>query len=221
MGVEEMDSKEFKLKPMKCELNFLSKSDGSAILSQGETVALASVNGPIDVKMQSQSIEKSMLEVLFCTKSGKPSVGDRYKENVIKQTCETAILGSLYPRTAITVTIQELEDYGGLLSCSLNCVCLALLNAGVSLRYVFAAVSVALDDAGALLLDPSGRQADAARAHMNFVFESRGKTLITSFTEGSFGEDTYREALERSRAASDLIFGFYREVVSKYGNVIG
>lgn len=35
MGSEEMKLKDFKLKPMKCELNFLSKSDGSAILSQG------------------------------------------------------------------------------------------------------------------------------------------------------------------------------------------
>lgn len=33
MGVEEV--KDFKIRPMKCELNFLSKSDGSAILSQG------------------------------------------------------------------------------------------------------------------------------------------------------------------------------------------
>lgn len=34
MGADEL--RDFKLKPMKCELNFLSKSDGSAILSQGK-----------------------------------------------------------------------------------------------------------------------------------------------------------------------------------------
>lgn len=38
MGVEVDDTKEFKLKPMNCELNFLTKSDGSAILSQGNTL---------------------------------------------------------------------------------------------------------------------------------------------------------------------------------------
>lgn len=37
----------------------------------------------------------------------------RFKENIIRQTCETAILGCLYPRTGISLTIQELEDYGG------------------------------------------------------------------------------------------------------------
>ncbi|XP_013194238.1 exosome complex component RRP46 [Amyelois transitella] len=221
MGIEDIASKEFKLRPMKCELNFLSKSDGSAILSQGETVVLASVNGPLDVKMQSQSIEKSTLEVLFCTKGGKPSVGDRYKENIIRQTCETCVLGSVYPRTAITITIQELEDYGGLLSCSLNCVCLALLNSGVAMRCVYAAVSCAVEDTGNIVLEPTHQQLETARANMSFVFESREKTLITSFTEGTFSEDTYKEALERCRAASDLIFGFYRDIVSKYCNVIG
>ncbi|GBP78962.1 Exosome complex component RRP46 [Eumeta japonica] len=104
---------EINLKPLNCELNFLSNSDGSAIVAQGDTVVVASVNGPLDVKSQNQSIEKATLEVLFSTKGGKPSVGDRYKENAIKQTCESAVLGSLYPRSGVTITLQELEDYGG------------------------------------------------------------------------------------------------------------
>lgn len=41
MIVEEGDSNDFKLKPMKCELNYLNKSDGSAILSQGEIPAFS------------------------------------------------------------------------------------------------------------------------------------------------------------------------------------
>lgn len=43
----------------------------------GDTVALVSVNGPLDTKMGSQSIDKATLEVLFSTKSGKPSVAER------------------------------------------------------------------------------------------------------------------------------------------------
>ncbi|KAI8424755.1 hypothetical protein MSG28_006703 [Choristoneura fumiferana] len=221
MGSEEIKLKDFKLKPMKCELNFLSKSDGSAILSQGATVALASVNGPLDVKISSQSIEKTTLEVLFSSKGGKPSVKDRYKENVIRQTCEEAILSSLYPRTGITITVQELEDYGGLLSTCVNCVCLALLNSGVAMRHVFAAVLCAVDGRGDIVLEPAVEQLEEARAVMNFVFDERDKSLVTGFTEGSFSEDTYKEAIERCRSASDLIFAFYRDIVSKYSNVIG
>ncbi|CAH2044778.1 unnamed protein product, partial [Iphiclides podalirius] len=220
MGVESGDTKEFKLKPMKCELNFLSKSDGSAILSQGDTVALVSVNGPLDIKMQSQSIEKSTIEVLFCTKGGKPSVPDRYKESIIKQTCETAILGSLYPRSGITITIQELEDYGGLVTCALNCACLALLNSGLAMRHVFAAVCCAVDELGGLVLEPEQPLAAAARARLHFVFEGRNRTLVSAFSEGSYSEVAYEEALEKCRAASEVVFTFYRDVVRKYSNVI-
>ncbi|XP_034833768.1 exosome complex component RRP46 [Maniola hyperantus] len=218
MGAE--DLKDFKLKPMKCELNFLSKSDGSAILSQGDTVVLASVNGPLDIKISSQSIEKATLEVLFCSKEGKPSVADRYKENVIRQTCETAILGCLYPRTGISLTIQELENYGGLLTCAVNSACLALINSGVAMRHVVAALCCAVDEVGNLILEPTHQQAQNARAKLYFVFDSRDKNLVTGFTEGSFSEDTYEEALAQCRLASDLVFEFYRDVVKKYSRVI-
>ncbi|CAH2094843.1 unnamed protein product [Euphydryas editha] len=218
MGVE--DENNFKLRPMKCELNYLSKSDGSAILAQGETVVLVSVNGPLDIKSNSQSIEKATLEVLFCGKGGKPSVADRFKENVIKQTCETAILGCLYPRTGISLTIQELEDYGGLLTCTVNCACLALLNSGMAMRHMVAAISCAVNEVGNLVLEPSYEQVQSSRALLHFVFESREKNLVTGFTEGSFSEDTYEEALARCRLASELVFDFYRDIVRKYSNVI-
>ncbi|XP_023950251.2 exosome complex component RRP46 [Bicyclus anynana] len=211
---------DFKLKPMKCELNYLSKSDGSAILSQGDTVVLASVNGPMDIKTVNQSIEKATLEVLFCSKEGKPSVADRYKENIIRHTCETAILGCLYPRTGITLTIQELENYGGLLTCAVNCACLALINSGVGMRHAVAALSCCVDGAGELVLEPTHAQATAARARLHFVFDSREKSLVTGFTEGTFSEGTYEEALARCRAASDLVFAFYRDIVSNYCHVI-
>ncbi|XP_028160808.1 exosome complex component RRP46 [Ostrinia furnacalis] len=215
MGADEKDFKDFKLQPMKCELNFLSKSDGSAILSQGDTVALVSVNGPLDIKTTSQSIEKSTLEILYSSKGGKPSVADRYKENVIRQTCEKAILGSLYPRTGITVTIQELEDFGGFLSCALNCACLALLNSGVAMRHVFACVSCSVDARGEVRLAGRGEA-----AQLSCVFDGVHRNLITCFSEGTYSEGTYFEAVAKCRAASEVIFAFYRDVVAKYSRAI-
>lgn len=47
------------------------------LFTTGETVALVSVNGPLDIKMQSQSIEKSTLEVIYSSKCGKTSVSHR------------------------------------------------------------------------------------------------------------------------------------------------
>ncbi|VVD04380.1 exosome complex component RRP46 [Leptidea sinapis] len=221
MKIEPEKLKHHNLKPMKCELNYLSKSDGSSILSQGNTVVLVSVNGPLEIKSAYQSMEKATLEVLFSNKGGKPSVADRFKENVIRQTCESAILGCLFPRTGINITIQELENYGGLVACAVNCTCLALLNSGVAMRHVVAAVTCAVDDVGNLVLDPTHEQIQSSQALMYFVFESSEKNMVTGFTEGKFSEDTYLEALELCRSASDLVFKFYREIVSKYCSVIG
>ncbi|XP_075982790.1 exosome complex component Rrp46 [Anticarsia gemmatalis] len=219
--VNDTDIKDFKLRPMKCECNYLTRSDGSAILSQGRTVALANVNGPLDIKMQSQSIEKATLEVYFSSKGGKPCVPDRYREHVIRSTCETAILSSLYPRTGIVVNIQELEDHGGFLACSINACCLALLNSGLAMRHTFAAVTCAIDERGNIQLDPTTEQLETARASMTYVFESREKSLVTCFTQGSISDAAFGEAMEHCRSASELVFSFYKTIVSQYSYVLG
>lgn len=74
---------------------------------------MASVYGPIDVKIQNLRIDKAHVEVYYRPKSGLPSVGDRLREKIIRNTCETALLAVLYPRTAITIQLQEMEDNEG------------------------------------------------------------------------------------------------------------
>lgn len=89
------------------------------------------------------------------------------------------------------------------------------------MRCLFAAVTCAVNEKGDIVLEPDKNQLKTARAVMNFVFDSRDKNLITVFTEGNFSEDTYKEAMERCRATSDVIFKFYRDIVKQYSNVIG
>lgn len=80
---------------------------------------MASVNGPVEVKLQNLQIEKSSVEVFYRPKSGLPSVTDRLREQIIKNTCETALLVTLHPRTAISLQLQEMEDRGGV--CTISC----------------------------------------------------------------------------------------------------
>ena len=99
----------------------------------GETVVLASVNGPIEVKLQNLVIEKAYVEVNFRSKSGMTSVYDRLREQIIKETCEGAILTALYPKTNISIQLQEMEDKSGV--CYLCILCVILLN--LNLFYIF------------------------------------------------------------------------------------
>lgn len=80
---------------------------------------MASVYGPIEVKLQNLRIDKAHVEVYYRPKSGLPSVGDRLREQIIRNTCETALLAVLYPRTAITIQLQEMEDNEGVRICLL------------------------------------------------------------------------------------------------------
>lgn len=74
---------------------------------------LASVHGPIEVKLSNLQYDKASVEVYYRPKSGAPNVSDRFKESVIRSTCEGALISVLYPRTAISIQLQELEDNGG------------------------------------------------------------------------------------------------------------
>lgn len=122
------------VRPIHCELDILSESDGSALLTQGdynsrkyllipshspvllfpgETAVLSSVNGPVEVKLSNLQYDRASVEVNYRPRTGLPQVADRFKEHLIRGTCESALIPALYPRTAISVQLQEMEDNGG------------------------------------------------------------------------------------------------------------
>ena len=74
---------------------------------------MVSVNGPIEVKLQHLDIDKAHCDVLYKPKSGIGSVTDRSYEKIIGKICESVILMSMYPKTAINIQIQEMENRGG------------------------------------------------------------------------------------------------------------
>lgn len=148
-NVNESDVEEVKLRDMQCELNLLSRPDGSVIYSQGmlclywnltyksrlninklvscfwtiiisgNTVVLTAIYGPVDNKLQNSDTFSANVEVSFSTKSGLPTVRERLRETILKQICDSAIIIALHPRTTISVNIQELQDFGGV--SILNC----------------------------------------------------------------------------------------------------
>lgn len=79
----------------------------------GETTVIASILGPTEGKLHSLQIDKAYVEAYYRSKSGLPTASDKLRERIIRNTCETALLAMLYPRTAITIQIFEMEDGGG------------------------------------------------------------------------------------------------------------
>ncbi|OXU18502.1 hypothetical protein TSAR_012052 [Trichomalopsis sarcophagae] len=216
-----MTESECSLRPLNCELNYLSVPDGSTMFMQGDTSVLAGVYGPVEAKLQKMFHNKATVEATFGPIKGPPSIDDRFVELYVRDTCEGAILTSLHPAATISINIQELQDCGGLLACSINAACLALINSSIAMKFTFAAVCCMIDkNSGDIVIDPSLIQTQNAKATFTCVFDSVNKELICCQTSGQFTEEDLTESINKCKEASKYIFDFYRDIVKKYATAI-
>ncbi|XP_067170571.1 exosome complex component RRP46 [Apteryx mantelli] len=206
------------LRPFSCEQGLLSRPDGSAAFIQGDTSVLAGLYGPGEVKGSKELPDQAALEVLLRPKVGLPAVtprlgrgGGAQREQLIRRTCEAVLLGALHPRTAVTLVLQVLSDIGSLLSCCLNAACLGLLDAGLPLASLFCGVTCALRPDGRLLLDPTARQEQEARAVLTFAIDSADGKVLAATAKGSCSAEELQQCLAAAQRAAATIFRFYRD----------
>ncbi|XP_015185058.1 PREDICTED: exosome complex component RRP46 [Polistes dominula] len=220
--MDETDTQiECALRPMICELNKLSMPDGSAMLMQGDTAVIAGVYGPIEAKAQKMIYDKASVEVVYSPLKGPQKINDRVVELYLKESCEAAIIVNLHPASAISINVQEIVDNGGLLACSINAACLALINSGISLKFTVAAVNCMIEkDTGNVILDPNSDQLQKSRAVLTFTYDSIKRNFISCQTSGRFTDKEFVECLDKCEQASTRIFEFYRDVVKKYVTAI-
>lgn len=152
---------------IRCTLGSNPNADGSAYLEQGQTKVLAIVHGPHEVTRRSDALhDKALIE---CELHNTPFSGfDRKKRRTtdraalemalaVRQTFEAAIMRHLYPRTQIDIQLYVLQTDGSALPAVINVTSLALVDAGIALKEMVTACSVALLDDTAVLV--SVRQA--------------------------------------------------------------
>ena len=202
-------------RPLRSEVGLLSRPDGSASVSHGDTSTLAAVYGPTQVRVKNELIDRAFIEVCYKAKVGLPSCQDKFRQDFLRDAIDSAVLSSQHPRTAINVIVQELQSSGSLLACAVNAAFLALLDAVIPLRFTVAAVTCAVNSQGVILLDPTAAQEEEATACMTFAFDSVDKSLVTSHTRGIFSKEQYIGCLKACSIASQSIFDFYREGMTK------
>ncbi|XP_017139570.2 exosome complex component RRP46 [Drosophila miranda] len=205
-----------KLREMQCKFNPLSRCDGSVMYCQGATVVISAVLGPIEMKTQNLSIDGSYLECNYRPKAGLPQVKERIREAAVRGVLELALLSEAYPRSKMSLQIQELEDRGSIDACALNSACLAMLIGGLPLKCSFAAVHCIINEQGEYILDPDQRETEHERASFTFAFDSLEGNLLLVQTKGSFKIAEFNDVESLCRSASAEILQFYRTSISNY-----
>jgi len=171
----------------------LGRVDGSARFGFGEMEALASVSGPIEVRLAAEQPSRATLEVNVRPLSSLPGTESKALAACLRGLLAPSIILSRNPRTLIQLVVQSLtspptERFSpSLVAACINAASLALLNAGsIPMTGVVCAAAVAClrpaEATSALVLDPSETecQTGAARGCFAYLF-----TTETSESEES------------------------------------
>ncbi|KAJ7051760.1 exosome component Rrp46 [Mycena amicta] len=159
------------------ELGGLARVDGSARFAFGDTAALASISGPIEVRIAAENPSSATLEVLHRPLSNIPGTQSKSLAASIRSALLPSLILTQNPRTLIQLVLQSLSPVrtgnfpDSLVASTINASTLALLNAGsVPMRGVVCAVAVGRTNTGALLVDPSEDEESSLDASGCFAF---------------------------------------------------
>nr|CAH7759531.1 unnamed protein product [Callosobruchus chinensis] len=196
----------------RCNLDILSRPDGSVLFCEGKTTVIAGVYGPVEVKIQKAHIDKATVECHYRPKSGQPGVEDRLYESFIRNTCEASLVAALYPRSAVLVTLQEMQNDKQLISCAVNAACMACLSSGIDMKFMFGAVTAFLTKDEALILEPPVSEKDI-KALFVIVFESTEGRILACHTEGCFSQEQFQKATSICEDQCVNVFKFFKKTL--------
>ncbi|KAL1667215.1 3' exoribonuclease family, domain 1-domain-containing protein [Schizophyllum commune] len=157
----------------------LARVDGSARFSFGDTTALASVSGPIEVRLAAEQPARATFEVNMRPISNVPATEAKSIAASVRAALSPSIFLQQYPRTLIQLMLQALSPArarsdDSLLAAMINSGSLALLNAGsAAMRGVVCAVPVARIPRGEstiLVVDPDTDELSRALGTGCFAF---------------------------------------------------
>ncbi|CAH1400987.1 unnamed protein product [Nezara viridula] len=205
---------------MKCELNVLSKADGSAMLSQGNTVVLAALYGPLEVKHQKVQNDAIPVFVTYRSKSGRQGIYDKTIECIIQSSCEALIFAKPFCRHEISIVIQELQDSGSMLAAAINAACLAVINSGLEMSCLVAAVTCAVDGGNNFIIDPDKNVTEKAKIVITLGFENVKYNIVAAHVVGECSLEVYEKAVLICKSAVQHIFDYYKSIVKKYASTL-
>eukprot|EP01108_Squamamoeba_japonica_P005820 TRINITY_DN4707_c0_g1_i3.p1 TRINITY_DN4707_c0_g1~~TRINITY_DN4707_c0_g1_i3.p1 ORF type:complete len:225 (+),score=64.32 TRINITY_DN4707_c0_g1_i3:40-675(+) len=177
------------LRALATESRALNRADGSARFAFGKSSALAGVHGPVACAQRRDELPtEARLDVRWTPANGRADGGLYAAETARFVRGVSAHVARLdeHPRARIMVTVQSLCADGGSLATACNAATLALLDAGVPLRSLCAAVTCAVTSDGAVQLDPTADEEASAAALLTFAYDATLRDIVAVHTPVSY-----------------------------------
>lgn len=204
------------LRAFSASQNILNRADGSSKFEFGSTSVMCSVTGPVEVQIRDEKLDEATVEVVVRPAKGVPTTKEKLMESVLRTTFEPVILGGMMPRTLIQIVVQVIKDEGSVLSAAVNAITIALLDAGIPMKHMAAAITVMIDQQNELVLDPVTAELEDAKSVHTFSFDNsntKNPALLLSDSEGLFTEEEYFSSHDLAYEAIEKVHGFLRVAV--------
>ncbi|AWS00603.1 exosome complex exonuclease Rrp41 [Metallosphaera hakonensis] len=216
------------LRPMKMEIGVLKNADGSSLVEVGNTKIIAAVYGPREMHPRHLALpNRATLRVRyhmtpFSTDERKSPVPSRREielSKVIREALESSILVEQFPRSSIDVFMEVIQADAGTRLASLMAASLAIVDAGIPVKDVIAAVAVGKAD-GVVVLDLNEPEDMWGEADMPVaMMPSLGQITLIQLN-GHMTQEEFKQGLELAYKGINTIYNLEKDVLrSKFAEM--
>jgi len=136
-------------------------------------------------------------------------------EYFVAQLCQQSIVTSMHPRTSILINITELHNDGCLSACTVNATTLALLDAGIPLRYIVSAASCCISDEGTIYVNPSKETIKTSASYVTIAVESETSHVLLIDSSGTLNSDQLAKCIALLKNKCQELFKCFRACISE------
>ncbi|KAF5355090.1 hypothetical protein D9756_005577 [Leucocoprinus leucothites] len=209
----------------------LARADGSARFGFGDMVSLASVSGPIEVRLAAEHASHATFEVTTRPLSNVPATEAKSMALAIRSALLPSLILNNHPRTLIQLVVQALTSArtqwkDSLIASMINAGSLALMSAGsVPMRGVVCAVAIGHLPGIGPVVDPSEEECSDLSAGGCFAFlfaEGVGSNVENVWTSwrtrsGAVDEKNFAQARALAKGAAQNVYIAFKSSVSWMG----
>ncbi len=192
------------MREIEISVGVVTNADGSAVVSYGNTTAVAAVYGPREMHPRHLSLpDRGVMRVRyhmapFSTKDERKSPTPSRREieisKVLREALEPAVMLEQYPRSRIDVFVEILQADGSTRVASLTAASLALADAGVYMRDVVIGVSVGIVN-GTVVLDLTGLEDQYGEGDLPVGYMPNLQKFTLLQLDGAWSREKFLEAL--------------------------